>query len=196
MGKVSIKSEELVLVEGLRSGDPAALRSVYKAYFLPLKAYLLKNGADAEEAKDIFQETVMVVYRLVQKEEFELRSSFLSLLIGIGRNIWRKSLRKRMPYTEISDPEVSDRLLDPGEDVVEAIRSRQVDALFREKLLSLGEQCQRILNLFFDGKKMTEIVAEVGLSSVSFAKKKKFQCKERLVELVRKDPLFTELKAS
>ncbi len=187
-------SKEFVLLNGLRKGDNKSLREIYDSYFNPIAAYLKKSGASEEDAKDVFQETIMVAYRLVQNEEFELRSKLLSFLIGISRNIWLKMIRRRPLFDDISDPVVSDQLPDPSETVLEEIRKRTIDNLYRKKMRELGDQCKRILGLFFDGKKMTKIVEEMGLSSVSFAKKKKFQCKERLVDLVKADPLFVELK--
>lgn len=194
MSVASNPSKEFFLLSGLRNGDNRALREIYSSYFHPIAAYLKKSGASEDDAKDVFQETIMVAYRLVQTEEFELRSKLLSFLIGISRNIWLKMIRKRPLNVDISDPMFSSQLSDPSEDVLEEIRKRTIDQLYRKKLRELGEQCQRILDLFFEGKKMTKIVEELGLSSVSFAKKKKFQCKEALVDLVKADPLFVELK--
>ena len=190
----SSKSDELELLEGLREGAPTSLRRLYDTYFKPVAAYIIRNGGNEEDAKDVFQETVMVLYRMVQKEDFELRSALLSLLIGIGKKVWLSSLRKRPLYVEVSDPNFQDELVDLDDDITETLRNRRIDQLFREKLNALGAQCQEILKLFFEGRKMKEIVTEIGLSSISFAKKKKFQCKERLVDLVQTDPIYQELK--
>ena len=43
---------------------------------------------------------------------------------------------------------------------------------------------------------MEEIVKRLGLSSVGYAKKKKFKCKEKLVALVKQDGRYLELKLS
>lgn len=187
-------SKDLVLLNGLRYGEPDAIKALYKDYFRSIVSYLKSKGASEEDAKDVFQETVMVVYRLVQNEGFELRSKLASFLIGISRNIWFKMIRKQANHLDVDDPNTTNQIVDSDEDIVEAIRGRAVDQLFRKKLNALDEQCRQILELFFDGIKMTKIVEALGLSSVAFAKKKKFQCKERLVDLVKADSLYLELK--
>jgi RNA polymerase sigma factor (sigma-70 family) len=191
--KVAVsKSKEQELIEGLRQGEVAAMKEIYRTYFSPILGFIRKHGGNEEDAKDMFQEGVMVMYRMVQKPDFELKGAFLSLLFPICRNLWYKAVRKRPYYVEIGEEEVLKQV--SPEAINEAIEAREVDTLFREKFRQLGDTCQRLLNMFFDGFSMKEIMATMELSSVSFAKKKKFQCKEKLILLVRKDPKFSELR--
>jgi RNA polymerase sigma factor (sigma-70 family) len=186
------RTEDLAFVVGLKTGDFQTLEKIYATFFPPIRGFIRHHGGNTEDAKDIFQEGIMVMYRLVQKPDFVLTSSFLSLLYPICRNIWFKSLRKRPFYEEVSEANEPSQPLEKG--IEEVIAARSIDGLFRKKLSELGDQCQQLLELFFAGKPMTEISREMSLSSVSFTKKKKFQCKEKLVHLVQKDPLYPELK--
>lgn len=193
MKVVTSRSEDQLLVDGLRQGDKRTLEKIYRTFFTPIYGFIKKNGGNADDAKDVFQEGLMVMYRLVQKDDFALNASFLSLLYPICRNIWFKSVRKRPFYVEVDQSkEAMEKTLDSG--IEEVIHARSVDTLFRTKLNLLGEQCRKLINLFFEGNSMREIVEKLGLSSVSFAKKKKFQCKEKLVGLVKADPIYNELK--
>lgn len=192
MRVLTTKSEDQILVEGLRKGSLPELEKIYRTFFPAILGMVKKHGGNAEDAKDVFQDGVMVMYRMVQKPDFQLKSAFLTLLYPICRNVWFKSLRKRPYYVEVEESEAMDEAQTAG--IEEEIHARTIDDLFRKKLNSLGEQCRTILDLFFEGVSMKQIVEQLGLSSVSFAKKKKFQCKEKLVGLVKADPLFKELK--
>ena len=75
------------------------------------------------------------------------------------------------------------------------IEQNEQDQLYRRQFQRLGADCQRILNLFFDKVSMSDIAQKMGFSSVSYAKKRKFQCKQKLVKLIKEDPLFQELNA-
>ena len=66
--------------------------------------------------------------------------------------------------------------------------------VFWEAFQKLGADCQKLLRLFFDKEKMEKIAKMMGYGSVSYAKKRKFQCKEKLVDWVKKDHRFNELK--
>ncbi|MEM7036802.1 MAG: sigma-70 family RNA polymerase sigma factor [Bacteroidota bacterium] len=186
------KKEDELLVNGLRKGDGGALEKIYTTFFGPIQGFVRANSGNVDDAKDVFQEGVMVMYRMAQRPDFKLTGSFLSLLYPVCRNIWFKSLRRQkyaLPLEGGEMEEVSEEL-----GIEEVINAREIDNMFRRNLSNLGEQCRQLLNFFFEGVSMKEIVAKMGLSSVSFAKKKKFQCKEKLVQKVKADPLFEELK--
>ena len=185
------KIEDQEFVRGLAAGDQRVLEEIYQTFFPPIRGFVRNNGGNTDDAKDIFQEGIMVMYRLVRQPDFKLSASFLSLLFGICRNIWYKSLRKRHYYDEVSEMKELSQPMEEG--IVEVITARTTDRLFRQKVNALGEKCRQLLELFFDGEKMKDIVDQLSLSSVSFAKKKKFQCKEKLVQMVQRDPVFQEL---
>lgn len=192
MKVVTTKAKDQELIMGLRSGESTTLKEIYQTFYPPVRGFIKNHGGNEEDAKDMFQEGVMVLYRMVQQPDFELESAFLSLLFPVCRNLWFKAVRKR-PYYEAVE-ESREAMAVVGADLEAMINTRAIDQLFREKLTDLGDQCQKLLDLFFEGKAMQEIVKLLGLSSVSFAKKKKFQCKEKLVQLVKGDPIYAELK--
>ncbi len=193
MKVVTSKAEDQKLVDGLRTGSNPVIREIYNKFFQSIKGNVKNWGGTEDDAKDIFQEAVMVIYRLVRKPDFKLSSAFYSLLYPVCRNLWLKEIRNRSRMgggEEIKELEgVGDRT-----DIVEAINEREIDRLFRNKIEELGDQCRNLMEMFFQGRSMKEIVTELGLSSISFAKKKKFQCKEKLVKLVQGDALFRELR--
>ncbi len=192
MKVVTSKIEDEGLVTGLRSGDNQVVREIYRKFFPAVKGNIKNWGGNEDDAKDIFQEAVVVFYRMTKKPDFKLEASFFSLLYPICRNLWYKTLRNRPKMNSVGQFPEGDKA-DEGE-ILEVIHQRAIDQLFQKQLENLGEQCRQLLDLFFEGQSMKEIVEQLGLSSVSFAKKKKFQCKEKLVGMVQADPIFRELK--
>ena len=67
-------------------------------------------------------------------------------------------------------------------------------SLFDKAFARLGEDCQKLLLLFFQKKPMDEIAVEMGFGSDNYAARRKHTCKERLVELVKSYPEFRELR--
>src|SRR5690606_40425561 len=60
---------DLDIIHGLASGDNLAIMKLYKLYFPPIAKMVINNQGSKEEAQDIFQETVMVLYDRVRSEE-------------------------------------------------------------------------------------------------------------------------------
>ena len=58
-----------------------------------LKRYVLKNSGDKDDAKDVFQNTLIVFYKKVLIENFELSSKISTYLFSIAKNLWLKKLR-------------------------------------------------------------------------------------------------------
>lgn len=79
-------------------------------------------------------------------------------------------------------------------ELLEEMDKRERLKLYQEKFQLLGEDCQRILTLFYNGIKMDEIAQKMGFASAGYAKKRKHKCKEKLVALITADERFNELK--
>jgi hypothetical protein len=71
--------------------------------------------------------------------------------------------------------------------------SMERQQLFDAAFLQLGEDCQKLLRLFFEKTPMTDIAEQMGFASEGYARRRKFQCKDYLVELVKKQPQYLEL---
>lgn len=183
---------ETSYLAAVRNNDEGKIREIY-ALFLPRIAYFIQmNGGSAEDAKDVFQDALITIYRKSDDLNFELTSKFYTFLYGICRNLWGNQLQKKSrterPITDTYHYEnVADTNFLPLENLEE-------ENVFWEAFQQLGSDCQQLLKLFFAKVKMEEITEKLKLSSVSYAKKKKFQCKEKLVQLVKSDPRYDELK--
>lgn len=180
-------------IEGIKTGDARVLRLIYTNFLPRIVQKIRSTGGTTDDAKDIFQDALLVIYEKSKKADFRLTSSFYTLLYGICRNILGNRLQKRSSTNELAMPEDKDYKAD--DDIQELIQQEEQDKVFWAAFKKLGADCQQIMRLFFEKVKMAEIVERLGLSSVSYAKKHKFQCKEQLVKLVRQDARFEELVA-
>ena len=64
--------------------------------------------------------------------------------------------------------------------------------LFNQSFEQLGKDCKQLLKLFFEGNPM-KTIAEVMGHSPAYVKLKKFNCKKKLIDLIKKDQRYTEL---
>lgn len=182
-------SDETYLM-GLRNRDPQVLQAIYQRAFPSLRQHVCTHGGSQEDAEDVFQETMLVLYRKANQPDFVLTSQFHTFLLGVGRKIWLKkaSRRGRRPETRLPAPEAA---ATPDWDAEIACQERY--QLYREKLAELDEDSQRVLRLFCEGKSMREIAEIMGYKSEGYAKKRKFQCKQKLMALIRADQRYQEM---
>ena len=174
---------------GLRNGDRAVIRELYERYFAGIRTLVTQNSGSVDDARDVFQEGLMVVYTKAQSADgLRLSGSLFSFFYAVCRNIWLKRLRKTArERVTITDTEVYTTNDTPERAVIQ----RERETLYREKFAALGADCQRVLQLFFDGVKLRDIAAQMGYGSEQYARKRKFKCKEKLIELIRQDARYT-----
>ena len=79
-----------------------------------------------------------------------------------------------------------------SESIEDDIISQQRYKLFRHYFKTLGEDCQKVLNMFFQGFSLKDIAGEMDFSE-AYAKKKKFTCQKQLITSIEKDALYKEL---
>lgn len=105
------------LLEGLRQGENNVVSYIYKSSFPSILYLILANNGTEDEAKDIFQEAVMVLYDKVLQHDFILRSKISTFLYAVCRRLWLKQLRKRDRTVNIVEQE-NFEVVEVEEDIV------------------------------------------------------------------------------
>lgn len=173
-------------VEGLTKRDPKLLNHIYREFFPGIAQYVRNGGGQEADAEDVFQEGLIVLYR--KAASLELSSSFYTYFFAVCKRIWwkKRGKSKELPMEELVI----------GTDMAElevAIQETERLQLLRDKLAQLDEGCRKLLELFFQGMKMANVAQEMGFNSIGYAKKRKFLCKQRLVEMIKQDVRYREL---
>lgn len=184
--------KETDILQLIVKGDRTTISRLYDDCFPAIKQLVLKNTGEIEDAEDVFQEALVVVYRKANAGKLELNCALNTFIYAICRNIWLDRLR-RLGRTVgiISD---YDQLADLDDDVLATIHKNEQYALFQKHFRNLSDGCQKLLTLFFEGNDMKSITKHMGFGSELYARKRKFQCKEKLVSTIINDPDYIELK--
>ncbi|MEM9339211.1 MAG: sigma-70 family RNA polymerase sigma factor [Bacteroidota bacterium] len=180
-------------LEQLRKGDKKLIETLYKECFPGISSWVMKNSGTQKEAEDVFQDALVAVFKRSKDASFELNCKLSTFIFGVAKKTWlyRLRTRDRHVFTDFTqDVDVSDQ---DGLIIEQLIDEEEVDAVYKRNFRKLTTQCQQILSLFFNGHAMKEIVTKMGLANAGLARKKKFNCKNELVRLVKEDPLYIEL---
>src|SRR5690606_25205582 len=92
---MTVYSDEQIL-KGILRHDNLILQHVYKQYYYNINYYIRKNQGSEDDASDIFQEAIIIIYRKIKENDlvFE-KSSFKGYLFTVCRLLWLKQLEKR-----------------------------------------------------------------------------------------------------
>ena len=144
-----------------QNGDAEAFRKLFQAYAPRVKAYMMRQGADANVAEDLAQETLLMVWRKAQLYSDE-KGSATTWIFTIARNLRIDKLRREVawqPMPEGADEEPSDDIA-PDEEVSERERRDKVRAVI--KLLP-EDQTQVVTLSYIEGLSHSEIAEKLGL---------------------------------
>jgi RNA polymerase sigma factor (sigma-70 family) len=171
------------LLEGLRSGDNSVISYIYKTCYPSVSHLITGNNGSEDEAKDVFQEAVMVLYDKVTHENFELSSKLSTFLYAVSRRLWLKQINKRENAMGTSDSDVLE-IADVESDVQIHLQKEHEFAKMDSAMNQLGEPCQTILRDFYiRNKSMNEICEKFGYTNTDNAKTQKYKCLQRLKKL-------------
>lgn len=179
-------------LSAILNGDRAALEQLYREQF-PVICGLLRNyGGSETDAKDVFQDAVLVMYQKAKQPDFQLTSQFGTFFYSVCRNLWLSRRSKKSATSEVTISEDAKYTADETSPEAELLQVER-DNLFWRAFRQLGEDCQKLLELFFQKLPMETIAVQMGFGSEGYARRRKHQCKDRLVELVKNNPAYPEL---
>lgn len=181
-------------IAAILTGDRAILRQLYELQYPVIRNMILHNGGTDSDARDIFQDAVLIVFQKAQHPDFQLSSKFSTFLYGICHNLWLNCRSKKSATAEVTL--TKDIKYIPDDTALEDdLLYVEQGNLFWKAFRQLGEDCQQVLELFFQKTPMEAIAAKMGYGSAGYAKRRKMQCKEHLTELIRNAPDYGELIA-
>lgn len=175
------------LLRGLAAGSDAALSQLYRRYFPMVLHLIINNSGSEDDAKDIFQETLLVLYEKVSEDSLELNCQLKTYIYSVSRRLWLKQLARKGRYSILD----TERELEESEpktaidnDLTEhELRDVQFDVM-EEALGKLGEPCRTLLEDFYIRHlSMQEITEKFGYTNPDNAKTQKYKCLQRLKRL-------------
>ena len=172
------------IIEGVRLQEDKVLNYLYDKYYPTIKNYVLKNSGSKDDVSDVFQDTIIALYQRIMENNFTLTSDLKGYFFGIARNIWNTHLRKRIKTEQIESDLIGDENDEAEDKVFEKILARA--------FVKLKPDCQKVLTLFYEGAGYDEIANKLSLKSEQYARRKKYLCKESLMELIKQDPDYAE----
>jgi RNA polymerase sigma-70 factor, ECF subfamily len=182
-----VGEEEQRLIHRAQRGDRAAFDGLVRLYDQHVLRLVMKVVQSPEEARDLYQEVFLKVYRSLGRFRFESR--FSTWLYRVVMNVCFDHLRRQKsreevqaPANEEGEPEYFHTVPDerPALDPERALRSREIRHRIKEALERLGPRERMVFELrHFQGMKLRAIGELCGTSEET-AKNSLFRATQKL----------------
>lgn len=189
--KNRFKEEELI--QALTMDESWAFEHLYREGFPQACSYVLKNGGAVDDAKDIFQEALVVLIENLKDPEFKLTCAVRTYLYSIARNKWFNQRKKNKPTLAFEETTMD--FLDLGEDLIQSkILFEEKHRLSSKSFQQLKDDCrQLLLNFYYRRTPLKKLAVILDLTEESI-KVKRHRCMQYLSKLVKDDPDFQNLE--
>lgn len=164
------------IIELIQQGrDHEAFKALY-AHLPKVEHLVRQNSGRSGDAKDIFQDALIIFHRRVRSEGFTLTSSISTFLFAVCRNLWREELRRR--GRTLGEWSFEDEAAEPAD--LTAMLAREGEYKRAELVLrGLGEKCLDVLTRFYvKHEPMSAIARALGFAGEGAAKTRKYKCLE------------------
>lgn len=171
------------ILEGLAIHDREALHALYKQYFPMISRLVMQNNGDENDAKDLFQEALIVLYEKATDTTFVLESKLKTYIYAVCKRLWLKQLYLNGKQEVVTgDPDI--RESEPEINLQEHEEKEQLFDQMETALKKLGSPCKNLLKDFYERQmSMQEIADKYGYTNTANAKTQKYKCLQRLKKI-------------
>ena len=180
------------IIECLRNRQSYVVHYLWDRYMPMMRLIVTRMGGTSEDAKDIFQDGLIIMLEKIDSKQFILTCRFKTYLYCVCENLWKSVLDKRHAaanyFTRMVDP-------DNEKDIADLMDNRLFQEIFREVFESLGAVSKNILKLYWQDVSPQEIADKLGYT-YGYVRKKKCEAQTKLTEKVRNHPRYKGIMSS
>ncbi len=183
-----------IIIQLQGGNQERAFTRLYK-YFPKVEKHILINSGSKEEALDIFQDGLIILYKKVQDLPIDSPVKVDGFLINTCKLLWSNELRKKKVRKNTGEDGLSEvasnQFTDEHQDEIELLIEKE--AKFKtidQVLIKLGQKCKNMLEAFYyKNFSMDKIAKKFGYKTVQSAKTKKYKCMEHARALAKESNL-------
>jgi RNA polymerase sigma factor (sigma-70 family) len=166
------------IIDGLIHNNQTIINKVYKTSYPVILNWIRKNNGDADDAKDIYHEAFIIIFRKISADDFSLKCSFSTYLFSICKHLWFQELRKRSRFSSIGILDITDVPNSEPDDNIEEIKLN----IFLNQISQLETRCRKLLLLYSEKRSLSEIMKIMGFLNTQAVADKKKNCRKTLIK--------------
>lgn len=160
---------------------------------MPMISMLVhENGGSNEDARDIFQDGLIIMLEKLDDNNFALTCKFKTFLYSVCENLWKNVLDRRSAannYLVRSTEPVAEK------DITEQMDNTMYNEIFQKAFKTLDPVSKKILKLYWLDKTPEEIAKKLGYTN-GYVRKKKSEAQSELTGKIKNNPAFKKIQST
>jgi RNA polymerase sigma factor (sigma-70 family) len=180
---IRISESNQNFIESFWDNDQVAIEKFYSKAFSKVAWLILKNNGTIEDAKDIFQDAMVIMMEKFIWDNLDLNCALETYVYSISRNLWHEHLRTRGKEKKFIDLEQYKTV---GVSI-DYYKEKEPDFLNQiiKAMESLGDSCKKLLELYYFWNYSWKSIAScLGYRNAASARNQKYKCLRRLRDLL------------
>lgn len=159
--------------------------TLYQKAFPAVARYVAKMGGSFDQAKDVFQDALVIYYEKAVNGTLHLQSGQKAYLLGIAKHLWLKTYRDDAGNIPLNSTNADQRTDETDENYA--------TGKLMHYLETAGKKCMDMLKAFYyDKLPVTQITELFGYSGVRSATVQKYKCLEKVRDTIKQKALHYE----
>lgn len=172
-------------VNNTNAETEALIMRLYKSAFPAVARYVAKLGGSFDDARDVFQDALVIYYEKAAADKLELQKGESAYLLGIAKHLWFKKFRDGRYDISLNEFE--------GIDLPDEAEPQPLAEKLQHYLETAGKKCMDILSAFYyDKLPMKQIAGLFGYSGERSVSVQKYKCLEKVRETIKQNALQYE----
>ncbi|MBI4429909.1 MAG: sigma-70 family RNA polymerase sigma factor [Ignavibacteriales bacterium] len=172
------------ILELIRNGNEDGLVKLYQQNRKMVSSYVAKNSGTPDDAEDMLQEALIILWERVRSGRYEQTAKLSTFIYATVKNLWSRKLARTR--RESSGEIDGDNYGDGERSLLDRLIDRERVELVKNCMEKLGEQCRKLLLLYYwEELSMEQIASEMGFANADTVKSKKYQCKKQLEKFMK-----------
>ena len=180
------------IIECLKNRQSYVVHWLSDRYLPMIRLMVYQLGGSFEDAKDIFQDGLIIMLEKIDDEDFVLTCKFKTYLYCVCENLWKSVMTKRQAAVNYFNRRVDE---DSYVDFTEFQDNRLYENIFNEVFKTLDPAFQKILKLYWQELSPKEIADKLGYS-YGYVRKKKCEGQAEFIKRVKRHPDYQRIMES
>jgi RNA polymerase sigma factor (sigma-70 family) len=180
------------IIECLRNRQSYVVHYLSDRYMPMVRLLVFQKGGTLEDARDIFQDGLIIMLEKLDSKEFVLTCKFKTFLYCVCENLWKTVLDKRQAASNYisrrMEPEIE-------KDFTELIDHDLYQEIFRDVFETLDPISKKILTLYWQEVSPQEIADKLGYT-YGYVRKKKCEAQSELTDKVKRHPGYVQIRST
>lgn len=178
------------IIECLRNRQSYVVHWLSDRYMPMIRLMVYQKGGSTEDARDIFQDGLIIMLEKLDDKKFNLTCKFKTFLYCVCEHLWKTILEKRQSAANYlnrrSEPESE-------KDFTDMIDYQMYEQIIQDVFKTLDPISKKILTLYWQEKSLQEIADQLGYT-YGYVRKKKCEAQGELTEKVKRHPGYMRIK--